>query len=327
MRARYASDLAAAEILPPPCSALHPLDRDVSGFSTPGLAAAHHGLRVVRLAWMAELAFSPAPRDVGRPGRQEEEVPFWEEDGYVEMAGEGELRHRSEMVTGPLEPQASAPSAPSAPRRNSMPGLTVARRPSAASDKARPSPSSPSSPPDSKSLDSSLTSSFDVLELKARERAESELRHEQREQWLQVPRFHPAAAAAVSSGASRERMLVETLLVSLRRFRGTSLKAWRCDFDKQGVGWVSQAEFARACRFYGCSAEQIWQSCRVSGGALRLRKRVKSQKHIALARSSWWPSRTRAAPLSSLESPLSNARTSRHWQQRRDRNRPRFSRR
>jgi len=62
-------------------------------------------------------------------------------------------------------------------------------------------------------------------------------------------------------------MLVETLLVSLRRFRGTSLKAWRCDFDKQGVGWVSQAEFARACRFFGCSAEQIWQSCRVSGGA------------------------------------------------------------
>ncbi|CAE7233336.1 spop [Symbiodinium sp. CCMP2456] len=109
---------------------------------------------------MAELAFSPAPRDVRRPGHQDEDVPFWEEDGYVEMAGEGELRHRSEMVTGPLEPQASAPSAP---RRNSMPGLTVARRPSAASERARPSPSSPSSPqPDSKSLDSSIASSFDV---------------------------------------------------------------------------------------------------------------------------------------------------------------------
>ena len=94
-----------------------------------------------------------------RPGHQEEDVPFWEEDGYVEM-GEGELQHRSEMVTGPLEPQASAPSAP---RRNSMPGLTVARRPSATSEKARPSPSSPSSPqPDSKSLDSSVASSFDV---------------------------------------------------------------------------------------------------------------------------------------------------------------------
>ena len=94
-----------------------------------------------------------------RPGHQEEDVPFWEEDGYVEM-GEGELQHRSEMVTGPLEPQASAPSAP---RRNSMPGLTVARRPSATSEKARPLPSSPSSPqPDSKSLDSSVASSFDV---------------------------------------------------------------------------------------------------------------------------------------------------------------------
>jgi len=85
--------------------------------------------------------------------------------------------------------------------------------------------------------------------------------------WLQVPSFRPAAVAAVAISGYADRMLVETLCLAMRRFRGTSMKAWRCDFDKHGVGWVSRAEFARGCRFYGCPADAIWTSCHQSGGA------------------------------------------------------------
>eukprot|EP00438_Fugacium_kawagutii_P002508 Skav210891 [mRNA] locus=scaffold1060:16805:29276:- [translate_table: standard] len=79
-------------------------------------------------------------------------------------------------------------------------------------------------------------------------------------------------AIPVLLGGYADRMLVETLCISMRRFRGTSMKAWRCDFDKHGVGrdtqlrWVSRAEFARGCRFYGCPADAIWTACHQSGG-------------------------------------------------------------
>ncbi|CAE7453821.1 spopla [Symbiodinium natans] len=187
---------------------------------------------------------------------------------------ERELQHRSEMLFSEKER-----------RRNSMPGLTVAPRrlsapatamtaPAPGNDRLRAFSSSSPPPISSPSLDTAASRAAPMApatasaptsapasapatpatpatsEVKGKvEKAEMDVR---REQWLQVPRFHPAAAAAVAAGAS-ERMLVETLLVSLRRFRGTALKAWRCDFDKHGVGWVSQAEFARACRFFGWS--------------------------------------------------------------------------
>jgi len=99
-------------------------------------------------------------------------------------------------------------------------------------------------------------------------------------------------------------------------------RGWRCDFDKQGVGTVARirkaaprprpkrvsvrrlgqpggvrtrlpllrvrggalvTEQLRANRLERCSAEQIWQSCRVSGGEPWLRKRVNSKKHRRLA--------------------------------------------
>eukprot|EP00931_Biecheleriopsis_adriatica_P069260 TRINITY_DN4311_c0_g1_i1.p1 TRINITY_DN4311_c0_g1~~TRINITY_DN4311_c0_g1_i1.p1 ORF type:complete len:870 (-),score=149.67 TRINITY_DN4311_c0_g1_i1:99-2708(-) len=92
---------------------------------------------------------------------------------------------------------------------------------------------------------------------------------EQQPIWVQVPTFRPAAVAALAdSGARSDRCLVDNLLCALRKLRGTSLRAWRRDFDTHGVGWVSQAEFSRACRFYGCSPEGIWSGCR-SGSNLK----------------------------------------------------------
>lgn len=79
--------------------------------------------------------------------------------------------------------------------------------------------------------------------------------------WLQVPSFRSVASVALSAMAATgafEHATVELLIQALRKLRGTSLRAWRRDFDKCSVGWVSQPEFCKACRFYGCPSDSIW---------------------------------------------------------------------
>jgi len=236
------------------------------------------------------MAFAPPPRRAEQ--QEEDDLPFWEEAGYEEKP-EKELQHHSEMLQRrdsrpartqpaqlpqpspqpspqPFQPfQASqASQASQISRRYSSPALpsSALKIKAAGRDRAATSlslspfsPATPLSPPTTATpSDPSDSSTW---------KAEKAEKAEKERQWLQVPSFRPAASAAFAAEGAAERMLVETLLVALRHAHGNSLKAWRCDFDKHCVGWVSQAEFARACRFYGCPADQIWSSCRTGGGA------------------------------------------------------------
>eukprot|EP00930_Biecheleria_cincta_P002915 TRINITY_DN103879_c0_g1_i1.p1 TRINITY_DN103879_c0_g1~~TRINITY_DN103879_c0_g1_i1.p1 ORF type:complete len:750 (-),score=131.43 TRINITY_DN103879_c0_g1_i1:85-2115(-) len=90
--------------------------------------------------------------------------------------------------------------------------------------------------------------------------------------WLQVPSFKSVASVALTAMAAAgafEHATVELLIQALRKLRGTSLRAWRRDFDKCSVGWVSQPEFCKACRFYGCPSDSTWMclSAHRSGSA------------------------------------------------------------
>ncbi|CAJ1340945.1 unnamed protein product [Effrenium voratum] len=171
----------------------------------------------------------------------EDELPFWEEArararGGSRMPEEEkleELRHDSRLLE--------------APRRHSTPCLALSRTPSTRAT-------------------TSATASSPSFHLSPNQCPQSDAKQDDGKRWLQVPSFRPAVLAALAVSGPTQRMLVDELLAAMRRFRGTAMRAWRCDFDKQGVGWVSQAEFARGCRFYQCPA-QIWSSCRISGGA------------------------------------------------------------
>eukprot|EP00435_Cladocopium_sp_Y103_P054584 s1087_g17.t2 len=194
--------------------------------------------------------------DVDSPKSQDDELPFWEESDFVEEKPfERELDHDSRLLEAPAP--ARRHTAPSLSlRERNFPTPTPSTRPGTAS--AQSSPSFQMSP-----NRSDRPSKSRVEAEKSSPASESQ----KGPKWLQVPSFRPAAAAAVAVSGYADRMLVETLCISMRRFRGTSMKAWRCDFDKHGVGWVSRAEFARGCRFYGCPADAIWTSCHNSGGA------------------------------------------------------------
>lgn len=236
------------------------------------------------------MAFAPPPRSLGceprsvalkhpTPDREDtdgdsksqderedediDEVPFWEEEKETKSSDaalsgvrsedkeervEEELKHDSRLLEAPLGRRHTAPSL----SLRSFP--TPYTRPGTAS--AQSSPSFHMSPNVSGDREVKVPSDRCLPDNGDAANAS--------QKWLQVPSFRPAAAA-VTSGP--ERILVETLSTAMRRFRGTSMRAWRCDFDKHGVGWVSRAEFARACRFYGCPADQIWTSCHQSGGA------------------------------------------------------------
>lgn len=93
--------------------------------------------------------------------------------------------------------------------------------------------------------------------------------------WLQVPSFKSVATvalAAMAAAGAFERATVELLVQALRKLRGTSLRAWRRDFDKYSVGWISQPEFCKACRFYGCPSDSTWMCLSAStSGAAHLR--------------------------------------------------------
>lgn len=194
--------------------------------------------------------------DVDSPKSQDDELPFWEESDFVEEKPfEKELDHDSRLLEAPAP--ARRHTAPSLSlRERSFPTPTPSTRPGTAS--AQSSPSFQMSP---KRSDRPSKSRVEVAEKSPASESQKGPK------WLQVPSFRPAAAAAVAVSGYADRLLVETLCISMRRFRGTSMKAWRCDFDKHGVGWVSRAEFARGCRFYGCPADAIWTSCHNSGGA------------------------------------------------------------
>jgi hypothetical protein len=76
----------------------------------------------------------------------------------------------------------------------------------------------------------------------------------------------------VPSNNERSTRLAEFL----RQHRGAALRAWRHDFDHHGAGWVSHADFAKACRSIGLGAEAslLWGELRPDGssGPLRFRE-------------------------------------------------------
>eukprot|EP00927_Polykrikos_kofoidii_P046939 TRINITY_DN41043_c0_g2_i1.p1 TRINITY_DN41043_c0_g2~~TRINITY_DN41043_c0_g2_i1.p1 ORF type:complete len:1417 (+),score=227.19 TRINITY_DN41043_c0_g2_i1:78-4328(+) len=73
--------------------------------------------------------------------------------------------------------------------------------------------------------------------------------------------------------SSAEAPATKRLVEHLRQVRGSSMRGWRLDLDRLGVGWVSRGGFATACRTLGFGAEtkQFWQALRPDGSSAALR--------------------------------------------------------
>jgi len=81
------------------------------------------------------------------------------------------------------------------------------------------------------------------------------------------PLGSPLCASQVSASIVR-------LCDFLRSHRGTVIRAWRHDFDRLGVGRVSHADFAKACRRLGfADAGGLWAALRPDGSSAALQLR------------------------------------------------------